>query len=47
MPRAHDEVSSTYTPETTKLGMEEIGDYMANRGPNMPHQPQKKNAKIE
>ena len=46
-PRAHEGVSSPYIPRKTRPGMGEMGGYMANREPNMPHQPRKKNARIE
>ena len=46
-PRAHEGVSNPYVPRKTRPGMGEMGGYMANREPNMPHQPRKKNARIE
>ena len=40
-------VSSAYIPRTPRPRMGEMGGYIVNRGPNIPHQPRKKQARID
>lgn len=44
---SHQEFLSSYIHETTELGMGIDEGFRNNKGPNMPHQPQNKNVRIE